>query len=166
VEAHHGSALSDTRARRPDDHRRPDGHRLAGRRAGELWRRGSAAAARPDLDWEALTGFCAYGFCPADRTFLADARILRPATHYRFDARVRLLSAERYWQWHYEPDHGRAYDATVNAFAERFQSVMDDLLADGHIALPVSGGLDSRSTVAAVRPGSPVAERLWAYSYG
>ena len=128
--------------------------------------RAVAAAARPDLDWEALTGFCAYGFCPADRTFLADVRILRPATHYRFDARVRLLSAERYWQWHYEPDHGRAYDATVDAFAERFQAVMDDLLADGHIALPISGGLDSRSTVAAVRPGSPVVERVWSYSYG
>jgi len=125
-----------------------------------------AAAARPDLDWEALTGFCAFGFCPADRTFLADVRVLRPATHYRFDARVRLLSVERYWQWHYEPDHSRAYDATVDAFAERFQAVMDDLLADGRIALPISGGLDSRSTVATVRPDSPVLDRLWAYSYG
>lgn len=128
--------------------------------------RAVAAAARPDLDWEALTSFCAFGFCPADRTFLADVRVLRPATHYRFDARGGLLSAERYWEWHYEPDHGRSYAATVEAFAERFQTVMDEMLAEGRIALPISGGLDSRSTVAAVRAGSPVVERLWAYSYG
>lgn len=47
---------------------------------------------------------------------------------------------------------------------------MGDLTADGRIAVPISGGLDSRSTVATLgrQPGkiSPTDEGLWAYSYG
>ena len=139
-----------------------------GRRAalGTCFRAVADAAARPDLDWEALTSFCAFGFCAADRTFLADVRLLRPATHYRFDGRGRLLSEERTWQWQHAPEAGRSYEATVDAFAERFQAVMDDVLAGGRVALPISGGLDSRSTVAAVRGEDAAEGRLWAYSYG
>lgn len=140
-----------------------DGRRTA---LGTCFRAVAGMAARPDLDWEALTSFFGYGFCAADRTFLSDVRVLRPATHYHFGADGRLLSSERYWQWRHEPDHSRSAKATVDDFAERFQTVMDDLLANGRVAIPISGGLDSRSTVAAIRPGSAAIDRLWAYSYG
>lgn len=126
----------------------------------------AAATGRATLDWEGLTSFFGFGFFAADRTHLVGVRILRPATHYRFDGRGRLLSEERYWRWRHAPDMARSYDETVDEFAALFSTVMTDLMADGRVALPISGGLDSRSTVAAVAAGSPTIERLWAYSYG
>ncbi len=139
-----------------------------GRRAalGTCFRATARAAARADLDWEGLTTFLGFGFCAADRTFLADVRVLRPATHYRFDARGRLLADERYWQWQRQVDTARSPAATLAEYADRFQTVMDDLLADGRVAVPISGGLDSRSTVAAIDSAREPANRLWAYSYG
>src|SRR5262249_8447038 len=48
-----------------------------------------------------------------------------------------------------------------------FGEVMADLLREGRIAVPISGGLDSRATVAVLRGGDgKVGHRLWAYSYG
>ena len=114
---------------------------------------------------QALTSFFAFGYFAGDRTFLADARILRPATHTRYDSRGRLLSEQRTWRWWHAPDMARSAAATVDAFADRFQTVMDGVLADGRVAVPISGGLDSRSTVAAIGRDVP-ADRLWAYSYG
>lgn len=126
----------------------------------------AAAAGCADLDWEGLSTFFGSGFFAADRTHLAGVRILRPATHYRFDATGRLLDSARYWDWRHAPDDGRSYDDTLDAFAALFADVMGDLTAAGRIAVPISGGLDSRSTVATMTLGSPAAGRLWAYSYG
>ena len=139
-----------------------------GRRAalGTCFRATAGAAAGSDLDWEALTGFFGFSFCPADRTFLRDVRVLRPASHYRFAGRGRLLSAERYWQWQRAVDERRSPEDTLAEYAERFQTVMDDLTASGRVAVPISGGLDSRSTVAAIGVDGPPAPRLWAYAYG
>ena len=138
-----------------------------GRRAalGTSFRGVAASAARDGLDWEGLTSFFAFGYFAGDRTYLADARILRPATHYRFDGRGRLLAEDRYWQWWHAPDAGRSFDATLDEFADRFQTVMSEMMSGGRIAVPISGGLDSRSTVATVRRGEPTSH-LWAYSYG
>ena len=138
-----------------------DGHRAA---LGTCFR-AVAAAARPELDWPALTSFFALGYFAADRTFLSDVRILRPATHARYDNRGRLLSEERTWRWWHAPDTTRSPEATVDAFAATFQTVMDGLLVGGRVAVPISGGLDSRSTVAAIRPDAAT-DHLWAYSYG
>jgi hypothetical protein len=138
-----------------------DGHRAA---LGTCFR-AVAAVARPELDWPGLTSFFAFGYFAADRTFLSDVRILRPATHARYDSCGRLLSEERTWRWWHAPDMTRSPEATVDAFAATFQAVMDGLLAEGRVAVPISGGLDSRSTVAAIRPHAAT-DHLWAYSYG
>jgi len=128
----------------------------------------SAAASRRSLDWPGLIGFLACGFFPGDKTFFADVRILRPASHYVFDENGLLLTQERYWQWRHEPEANRSYDDTVAEFARIFQEVMRDHTGGGRVALPISGGLDSRSTIAAITPGSglPASSHLWSYSYG
>lgn len=123
------------------------------------------ASGRTALDWEGLTTFFGFGYFGGDRTHLAGVRILRPATHYRFGATGRLESESRTWDWHHTPDEHRSYDDTVDAFAECFETVMGEMTARGRIAVPISGGLDSRSTVAALPPGQ-YHDRLWAYSYG
>ena len=126
----------------------------------------AAAAGRAELDWEALTAFFGFGFCAGDRTQWQGVRILRPATHYRFDGRGRLLSEERYWEWRHAPDATRSYQDTLAEFAALFGDVMGDLMADGRLAVPISGGLDSRSTVATMLAADAGADRRWAYSYG
>ncbi len=126
----------------------------------------AAATGRVDLDWEGLTSFFGFGFFAADRTHFAGVRILRPATHYRLDRQGRLLAEERTWQWRHEPDTSRSYDETVDEFAELFTSVMRDMAAGGRIAFPISGGLDSRSTIATIADGHPGLNRFWSFSYG
>ncbi len=126
-------------------------------------------ASRRQLDWVGLTGFFAFGFFPKDHTFFTDVRILRPASHYVFNGSGKMLSWERYWHWWHEPDYKRPYDDTVAEFAEIFHTVLDDMTQSGRVAVPISGGLDSRSTVAAItRPGRqlPPDLHLWSYSYG
>jgi len=132
----------------------------------------AAVVSRRSLDWPALAGFFGFGFFPQDRTFFDDVRVLRPATHHVFDAEGKVQRVQRYWDWEHKPDWTRSYDDTVSEFAARFDQVMADLLRQGRIALPVSGGLDSRCTVAAI-PGDKEDGgwkmkdgRLWSYSYG
>jgi asparagine synthase (glutamine-hydrolysing) len=128
----------------------------------------AAVASKRRLDWVGLTGFFGFGFFPQDRTHFEDVRILPPATHSTFDDQGKLLTQRRYWQWWHKPNEARSYDETVNDFADVFSEVMADHLEDGRIALPISGGLDSRSTVAAIdsRDQSSSKNRFWAYSYG
>ena len=125
--------------------------------------RAVAGASRRQLDWLGLTGFCALGFFPQDRTHFEDVRILRPASHYVFAADGAAVRGDRYWQWRFEPDLQRSYEETVDELARRLDSVMADLTRGRQVALPISGGLDSRSTVAALGVDRP---EVQAYSYG
>ena len=122
-----------------------------------------ARTSAKSLDWLGLAGYFAFGFFPDDRTFYDDVRIFRPARHYRTIPGARAWQDERYWHWHHEPD-GRTYDATLDAFCELFVGIMGEMDSEvERLAIPISGGLDSRLTLAALtgsRPGR------WAYSYG
>ncbi len=127
----------------------------------------AAAASAHKLDWQGIAGFFAMGFFPQNRTHYQDMRILRPGSHYVFDQDGRLLNEERYWEFSYSPDTSRSYDETVDEFARIFHQVMLDQTRSGRVAVPISGGLDSRSTVAALtQKGESPEERFWGYSYG
>jgi asparagine synthase (glutamine-hydrolysing) len=120
------------------------------------------------LDWLGLLGFFTFGFFPQDRTYFENVRILRPAVHYVFDRNGLLISEKRYWDWFYNPDRKRSYSDTVTEFANILDRVISDQTYHGRIAIPISGGLDSRTTVASVT-GSGVQsnlDSLWSYSYG
>jgi asparagine synthase (glutamine-hydrolysing) len=118
------------------------------------------------LDWEALAAFAAFGFFPGARAFYQDVSVLRPAHCYTFDVDGQIEGVERYWTWDLEPNGERGFDRTVEEFGEIFLPVMREHLASGRVAVPVSGGLDSRSTVAAVPRDRGDDDRLWSYSYG
>ena len=122
----------------------------------------------PSLDWTAVAGFLALGWYPGDRMPVEDVRILRPATTYRWDANGRSPTAARWSQWRHEPHQ----DPARNPGAE-----MDDLLSEildgrsresGPIGVPLSGGLDSRSTLAVLTraDGPTPRSQLRAFSYG
>ena len=130
----------------------------------------AALASRRQLDWEALAGWCSFGFFPGDRTQFTDVRVLPPATHTRFAADGSIAARERWWRWWYEPDRRRSYDDTVVELADRLAAVLGaelDQAGEGGLAVPISGGLDSRSTVAALTTaGADPHPGLWSFSYG
>lgn len=128
----------------------------------------AAIASDRKLDWYGLIGYFGFGFFPHDRTFFEDVRILRPASHYTFDANGTELKRESYWEWWHEPDTKRTYDETVEEFGRILEVVTREHTAIGKIAIPISGGLDSRCMVASVADvhSQEPPENLWAYSYG
>jgi hypothetical protein len=123
-------------------------------------------ASRRRMDSRSLAGFFGFGFFPRDRTFFEDVRVLRPATRYVFSATGEEVKAERYWNWKHEPDVKRSYEDTVAEFDGVFKTVMRGQLSEGRIAVPISGGLDSRCTVAAINGSDTQRQSLWCYSYG
>ncbi len=142
-----------------------DGNRAA---IGTYFPSVSEAASGRQLDWEGLSGFFGFGFFPQDKTYFKDVKILKPASHYVFNENGKLIKEERYWNWRHVPDLKRSYEDTVSDFAEIFHKVIAEQTASGRVAVPVSGGLDSRSTVAALMHNKTdlLPDRFWSYSYG
>lgn len=126
----------------------------------------SEKASAKKMDWLGIGGFLRFGFFPDDRTYYEDVKILKPATHSIFSEDGKLISSERYWNWKYEPDYKRSYENTVDEFAQIFHKIIQEQTAEGRVAVPISGGLDSRSTVVAIQNIKPDKKRFWAYSYG
>jgi len=114
------------------------------------------------LDWEGLAGFFGLAFFPGDRTYYRDVRILRPASVYEFDGNGRLIQSERYWQWFHRPEKGRSEGETIEAFGRVLGEVLEDMTRTGRVALPLSGGLDSRTVAACLPEGASP----FSYSYG
>lgn len=135
------------------------GQRVA---VGSSFRAVAGAASARRLDWRALAGFFRCGFFPADLTPYDDVSILRPARRYVFSPQGELRAARRYWSWRHRPEI--AGEEAVETFASLLGEVVGEMVADARVALPLSGGLDSRSLLAAMP--SEAAGRLWAFSYG
>ena len=126
----------------------------------------AAGGSASELDWPGLAGFFALGFFPGTHTFFDDVKIQRSATHAVFDRSGRLFTEERYWAWRHEPNPRRSYGETVDEFASVLHRVSDEQ-AHGRLAVPISGGLDSRTTVAALtRDGARSGASFWSFSYG
>jgi len=129
----------------------------------------AAVASHRKLDWLGLAGFFSFGFFPQDRTYFDDLRILKPASHYILDEKGRLMEEKRYWRWWHKPNLQRSYDDTVVEFDHIINKVISEETFNGRVAIPISGGLDSRSIVAAAsqtKEGKSLSSSLWSYSYG
>jgi len=134
-----------------------DGRGAVGTRFRDL-----ARQSRRKLDWEGLAGFFGLGFFPGDRTYYQDIRILRPASVYEFDALGRKVREERYWQWFHKPNERRSEADTIAQFGEVLREVLADQTREGRLALPLSGGLDSRTVAACL----PAEAKPFGYAYG
>lgn len=117
------------------------------------------------LDWLALHDYFNYGFYIGDNTGHLDLKVFPPATCSTFNSEGALEKQEKYWRWCYNPNHKQSFRSTVDDFAHIFQDVVDDLCQD-KIAMPLSGGLDSRSAFAAATYNERLTDKLWNYGYG
>ncbi len=126
-------------------------------------------ASKRQLDWFGLAGLFNFGFFPQDRTFFDDVRILQPASEYIFDENGSIIQRNRYWNWQHRPDPRRSYNETISEFSAIFREIVADQSRDGRIALPISGGLDSRTIASALDFDFSSQDNhasIWAYSYG
>lgn len=114
------------------------------------------------LDWQAIGGFLSMGFFPLDKTYFDSIKVFMPASCYSFDSSLNLQSSGRYWDWQYKSILCGDNDY-LPVIHETLQSSLRYSTADKTIALPLSGGLDSR-TIAGVMSNVPGSH--WAYSYG
>jgi asparagine synthase (glutamine-hydrolysing) len=117
------------------------------------------------LDYEALTGFFTFGFFPQDRTFFKDIKIISPSTQMVIDQMGKQVQQKRLWSWSHSPNTNLNFDDAVDAFAALFHQVIHEQVNDRRVALPISGGLDSRSTIAALQEIQDPS-KIWTYSYG
>lgn len=118
------------------------------------------------LDWVGITGFCALGFYPADRTWRDGLRIVRPATWMVLDDRGSIVQEVRTWSWNPDPDHRIGIDAAADEFAEVWDRTIRRQIAGRDVVIPLSGGLDSRTVLAAATAGAGArAVRTFTYGY-
>lgn len=125
------------------------------------------------LDLSALRAFLRYGFFLGTSTHYTDVEILRPAHRYAVEVETRSRHVERYWHWESVERSPCDMPQAVDALAERLRQVIADQVGSvsgsSSVALPLSGGLDSRSLLAAlveIEPPPPEgAIELFSYGY-
>ncbi len=119
------------------------------------------------LNLQAIVEFFTFGFFLGDKTHWQDVTILPAATDTVLDESGKIISQVPYWHWHYEPSASLTYDEAIDGFQDIFRSVLTKQIAQKRIALPLSGGLDSRSTLAELgEPGMGGAAQIFPFSYG
>src|SRR5688572_11397542 len=111
------------------------------------------AGAAPSLNQAAMADLLAFEHALGDETLLADVRALPPATIARFGLHGADLS--RYWRPRYVPMPERHAGALADELARRLAGAVEQALDGGAVALPTSGGLDSRALLAVTPPGVP-----------
>jgi len=127
----------------------------------------ASAVGDRSLDWSAIGGFLKFGFFLGENTYWQNTRVISPATHLVMDEEGAVVSNTRYWQWHYEPDLRLSPKAAVEEFSKIFKDVLLETVNKKKLALPLSGGLDSRSTLAVLgRPDLDRDQTLFPFSYG
>ena len=117
------------------------------------------------LDWEGITGFMAMGFFPGNTTWLEGIAILEPASHYTFSEDLDLLSHKRYWNWSFSPAVENE-DNLLERFDGLLLEIMSFATANKKVALPISGGLDSRTLAGVLAKQIKQPKSVWSYSYG
>lgn len=122
------------------------------------------SATTKTLDWEGITGFMAMGFFPGNTTYLEGINILEPASYYVFNEQLDMVAHKRYWEWEYNPTERK-----LSELQDEFDSILGSILCSTtnnmKVALPISGGLDSR-TLAGILSKHSAAKSIWSYSYG
>jgi len=115
------------------------------------------------LNDEAVAEFFAFGEFWGDKTFFTGIKVLTPASILTYDGQD--LSIEKYWEFKYEPDYGRSEDEFVDELVKTFRRAVEIRTEDNlHYGVGLSGGLDSRSVLAAIPPAKR--KNVIAYTFG
>ena len=128
--------------------------------------RAALAASARVLDWEGIATFLGLGFFLDDRTWHTDVRQLAAGSHHVFDASLTLQRSTRWAHWEHEPDTARDEAATLDALDAALAESTADVQGRDGLALPLSGGLDSRTLLGLLAPRGGEAPPPWCFGYG
>jgi asparagine synthase (glutamine-hydrolysing) len=104
---------------------------------------------KKDLNEEAIVDFFAFGKILENKTFFKNVELLRPSSILTF--RDGEISIKQYWDFNYEPDYSKSEDDFVNELVKTFKNAVRIRMKENHrYGVSLSGGLDSRSIVAAM----------------
>lgn len=103
------------------------------------------------FDYKAICTFVACGFFLDDDTYFNELKVLKPASSYTLnDEKSKVLSKSHYFQWHHSPVE-RSFDTIVDEFKTLFEDTVLSCFKGKEVILPLSGGLDSRTLVVALK---------------
>jgi len=115
------------------------------------------------LNDEAVAEFFAFGEFWGDKTFFTGIKALTPASILTYDGQD--LSIEKYWEFKYELDYGKSEDEFVDELVTTFKRAVEIRIEDNlRYGVALSGGLDSRSVLAAIPPAER--KNVIAYTFG
>jgi asparagine synthase (glutamine-hydrolysing) len=118
------------------------------------------------LDWVGLGSYFTNGFFHNNRTFVNEVKLLLNACEYIYDSNFNLITKKNYWEFKQNLSN-KSFEENVDTFAEILDQIKDDYLKlDGTLAMPISGGLDSRTITGLFSKTNKDIFRLWSYSYG
>jgi asparagine synthetase B (glutamine-hydrolysing) len=110
------------------------------------------------LDLKAIAVFAAIGFFLDDETFFLEKRTFRPGSEYTLTDKG--WKQQTYFSWTYEPEIVQ-FDEVVDRFGELLKNLVMRGVHAKNVILPISGGLDSRTLLVALK-GNP---NVHSYSY-
>lgn len=99
------------------------------------------------LDLESICVFITLGFFPNNTTYFKNVSTLSPSTIYNFDINNNIVDSKTFFEWHYSPRNINFETALIE-----YKNLLENIIAANNSSeylLPISGGLDSRTLLAA-----------------
>ena len=116
-----------------------------------------------ELDDEAVSDFFAFGKIIGNKTLFKHIKVLPPASILKYDG--DNLSIKTYWDFKFSPDYNTPKEVFVDELIKVFKKAVEIRLRDEHnYAVSLSGGLDSRSILAAIN--EDLKNKVLAYTFG
>ena len=104
---------------------------------------------KKELNDEAVADFFAFGEILGNKTFFNGIEVLPPASILIY--KRGEISIKQYWRFNYEPDYSKTEDEFVDELVKTLKKAVAIRMKDNHRhGVSLSGGLDSRSVVAAI----------------
>ena len=103
-----------------------------------------------NLDFKAIAAFCALGYMLDDDTYSENIKVCKPSREYTINTQNQISSEREVWKWHYSPQD-KSFKVILDEFIELFEGFVSKNTLNKSILLPISGGLDSRTLMAAVK---------------
>jgi asparagine synthase (glutamine-hydrolysing) len=104
---------------------------------------------KKELNDEGVAEYFALGEFWGDKTLFNGIRVLIPASILTYDGRD--LSIEKYWYIKYEPNYNKSENEFVDELVKTFTKAVRIRMEDNfRYGIELSGGLDSRSVLAAI----------------
>jgi len=104
---------------------------------------------KKELKHETVADFFAFGEILGNKTFFNGIEVLPPASILTYERGE--ISMKQYWKFNYDPDYSKTEDEFVDELVKTFKRAIDIRTKDKYrYGVSLSGGLDSRSIVAAI----------------